>query len=133
MIKWYNRILKLYYDDDTSSSDLAVLVRQAQVLFDEDLLAYNPVETYEAAVRLDVSNYENHSRYIVTTDVCDTNDVIYKKINGNDMAYVVAYYFIKDGSSYNSTYQKYALRKDDNCNWKIMGFELCDSDGDPIR
>ncbi|MBO6214778.1 MAG: hypothetical protein J6N76_04490 [Lachnospiraceae bacterium] len=133
VIKWYNRIIKLYYDPGTSSDDLTILTRQAQMLFDDSLTDYNPIEAYEAAVRLDVNNYETRGRYIVSTDVCDTNDIIYKKVKGEEIAYVVAYYFVKDGSSYNSTYQKYALRQDEDENWKILGFEMCDADGDLIR
>ncbi len=133
VVKWYNRIVKLYYDQETTTDDLEKLTRQAQMLFDDELLEYNPIEAYEAAVRVDVTSFENHERYIVTTDVSDSLDVTYKKINGEEIAYVVAYYFLKDGSSYTSTYQKFALRQDDDGNWKILGFELCDEDGDPIR
>ena len=133
VIKWYNRILKLYYDPATTDEDLEKLMDQARMLFDEELLSYNPEEAYEASVKLDVASYSARERYIINTDVSDTYDVAYKKIDGDEIAYVVAYYFMKDGSGYTSTYQKYALRQDDADNWKILGFEMCDKDGDPIR
>ena len=41
---------------------------------------------------------------------------------GDEIAYGTASYFIKNGSSYTKTYQKYVLRKDDDGDWKILTF-----------
>lgn len=133
VIKWYNRIIALYYSPTTTEEQLVALTSQAKTLMDDELLERNPSDVYDASVRLDINDFNAHDRTIVTTDVCDTNDVIYKRVDGDDLAYVIGYYFIKEGSNYTSSYQKYVLRKDDAGNYKILGFELCDKDGDPIR
>ena len=45
------------------------------------------------------------------------------------MAYVQVHYFMAEGSDYENTYQKFALRKDQDGNYKIIAFELTDEDG----
>ena len=114
VIKWYNRILKLYYSGDASDTQVEMLCDQAMMLFDAELLQINPRDQYIASVK---------------ADVCDTNDVTYKKLNGDEMAYVLATYVVSEGNDYQTTYQKYALRKSDEGRWKILAFELSDEDG----
>ena len=129
-IKFYNRILKLYYDPNTTDEQVEKLCDQAMMLFDPALLQQNPRDVYVANVKAEIKDFRERKKKIVTTDVCDTSDVIYKKMNGDDMAYVLAYYFISEGSDYQATYQKYALRKDDFGNYKILAFQLSDENGD---
>ncbi|MBQ7677160.1 MAG: hypothetical protein IJT32_02885 [Lachnospiraceae bacterium] len=129
-IKFYNRILKLYYDPNTTDEQVEKLCDQAMMLFDPALLQQNPRDVYVANVKAEIKDFRERKKRIVTTDVCDTSDVIYKKMNGDDMAYVLAYYFISEGSDYQATYQKYALRKDDFGNYKILAFQLSDENGD---
>ncbi len=130
VIKFYNRILKLYYDSNTADGEVEKLCDQAMMLFDADLIQQNPRDVYVASVKSDIQAYKDRNKKMVTTNVCDTSDVTYKKLNGNDMAYVLAYYFVSEGSSSQQTYQKYALRKDDIGNYKILAFELSDANGD---
>jgi hypothetical protein len=49
------------------------------------------------------------------------------------MAYIVGHYFVKENTSYSDTYQKYALRKDADGKWKILGYQLCDQYGDLLK
>jgi hypothetical protein len=43
-------------------------------------------------------------------------------VEKDKIAYVTSSYFVREGSSYERTYQEYVLRKDSDGNWKIMGF-----------
>ena len=133
VIKWYNRIMMLYYDNDTSDDDVERLCDQAMMLFDADLLQANPREFYVANVKADITEYKDRGREIRQSSVQSSGDVEYKTIKDRDYAYVIAYYFTKEGSTYTRTYQKYALRKDDMGKWKILAFELTDEDGNAIR
>ena len=133
VIKWYNRIMMLYYDNDTTDDDVERLCDQAMMLFDADLLQANPREFYVANVKADITEYKDRGREIRQSSVQSSGDVEYKTIKDRDYAYVIAYYFTKEGSTYTRTYQKYALRKDDMGKWKILAFELTDEDGNAIR
>ncbi len=132
VIKWYNRIQMLYYDENTSESDLEALCDQAMLMMDADLLQMNPKEVYVTQVKDDVADYKNHNRKIVSIEVADTANVEYVTKDGRDYAYVQVYYFLKEGSNFQNTYQKYCLRKDDGGKWKILAIELTDGDGDSV-
>ncbi|MCR4798075.1 MAG: hypothetical protein K5853_06455 [Lachnospiraceae bacterium] len=132
VVKWYNRIISLYYDENTEDAQIEALCDQAMMLFDADLLQVNPREMYVAGVKADVMDYKTHNRRIVSTDVSSSGEVEYKEAGGRKYAYVLSYYFIKEGSDFSRTYQKFALRKDESGKWKILAFELTDSGGDPV-
>ena len=122
VIKFYNRIIKCYYGRQYSDDELEQLADQALSMFDDDLLKKNEKESYIESVKSDAAQYEEDNKSISQTDVCDSNDVKYITDNGDDIAYVTASYFIKNGSSYTKTYQEYVLRKDDDGDWKILTF-----------
>ena len=122
VIKFYNRIIKCYYGRQYSDDELEQLADQALSMFDDDLLKKNEKESYIESVKSDAAQYEEDNKSILQTDVCDSNDVKYMTDNGDDIAYVTASYFIKNGSSYTKTYQEYVLRKDDDGDWKILTF-----------
>ena len=122
VIKFYNRIVKCYYGRQYSDDELEQLADQALSMFDDDLLKKNEKESYIESVKSDAAQYEEDNKSISQTDVCDSNDVKYMTDNGDDIAYVTASYFIKNGSSYTKTYQEYVLRKDGDGDWKILTF-----------
>ena len=122
VIKFYNRIIKCYYGRQYSDDELEQLADQALSMFDDDLLKKNEKESYIESVKSDAAQYEEDNKSISQTDVCDSNDVKYMTDNGDDIAYVTASYFIKNGSSYTKTYQEYVLRNDDDGDWKILTF-----------
>ena len=132
VIKWYNRIQMLYYDENTTNDELEALCDQAMLMMDSDLLQVNPKEVYVSSVKQDVADYQSHGRKIVSIEVADTANVEYETAGGKDYAYVQVYYFVKEGSNFQNTYQKYCLRKDDTGKWKILAIQLTDADGDTI-
>jgi hypothetical protein len=128
VVKLYNRIITSYYDETYTDEEFEALAEQARGLFDADLLANNPVDQYEADVKAEVVDYEQRSRQIRQTSVCDSDDVLYltDDSNGDQLAYVSATYFIKEGNSFERTYQMYVLRKDENEEWKILTYYKID-------
>ena len=122
VVKLYNRIITCYYKQVYTDDELSALADQALCLFDEELLAINPKEQYLMALKMDIANYAERERFIAQSDVCDSRDVIYKTIDGDEIAYVIASYFVREGTSYDKTYQQYVLRKDAEDRWKILVF-----------
>jgi hypothetical protein len=124
VIKFYNRIITCYYGEKYSDEEFDGLVDHALSLFDEELLANNPKDTYEADVKDEVADYKQRSREIRQTNVCDSNDVnfVTDSNNGDQLAYVTATYFVREDHSYERTYQMYVLRKDAQENWKILTY-----------
>lgn len=133
VVKWYNRILMLYYSEELDEGELDSLTSQAMALFDMDLIENNPKEIYMTSVKAEIDDYKDKGRKLVTADVADSEDVVYETVRGDDMAYIVGHYFVKENTSYSDTYQKYVLRKDADGKWKILGYQLCDQYGDLLK
>jgi hypothetical protein len=131
VIKFYNRIITSYYGETYTDEEFESLAQQALNLFDADLLANNPKDDYEADVKAEVEDYNQRSREIRQTSVCDSGDVRYltDDSNGDQLAYVTSTYFIKEKNSYERTYQMYVLRKDSDENWKILTYYKIDGAG----
>ncbi len=128
VIKWYNRIITAYYGQSYNDAEFNGLVSQARCLLDDELLANNPLDKYTADLSAEIEDYHNRNKTIVSSSVSETNEVKYATVNGDDVAYVTAYYFAREGSSYTRTYQQYVLRKNDKGQWKILAFRLVDGE-----
>ncbi len=128
VIKMYNQIITCFYNEKYSEDELYGLGDQARLLFDEKLLENNPREQYFKDLKADIEDYKNRQRMIVSANVCGTNDVDYKTIDGEECAYVQTSYFIKEKKSFERTYQMYVLRKDADDRWKILVFYKVDGD-----
>jgi Na+-transporting NADH:ubiquinone oxidoreductase subunit NqrC len=122
VVKLYNRFITCFYKDDYTQDELTQMADQVWLLLDEELQEENPKETYLASLEEDIADYASRNRYIASSSVSDSADVEEKTIDGDKIAYVTSSYFVREGSSYERTYQEYVLRKDSDGNWKIMGF-----------
>lgn len=135
VVKFYNRIISCYYGEDITDDQLNKLVDQMRLLLDEDLLIVNPREEYYDAVVADIKLYEQAKKHVVSTDVCDSNEVKYVDDvkNGasevDKIAYVDASYFVNTNGEFSYSYQQFVLRQDDNGRWKIITFY--ETKGDP--
>lgn len=129
VVKFYNRLVKCYYGSEMpTEKQLSKLVDQMLCLMDEDLLLVNPRDVYYNSVVSDINQYKNQKKQLVSTDVCDTNDVKYVTDDKNgqaekdNLAYVTASYFINTDGKFAYTYQEFVLRQDTKGNWKILTF-----------
>ena len=130
VVKLYNRILQCFYNESYSEEELYELGDQARMLFDEELLDNNPRDDYFEALKADIDEYKNASKTIKSANVCDSNDIVYKTIDGDECAYVSTSYFINEDKQYDYTYQTSVLRKDDAGEWKILVFYQTQGDLD---
>ena len=128
VVKLYNRIQECFYNETYTDDELYGLGDQARMLFDEELLGNNPRDDYFDSLKADIASYRAKSKTIMSSDVCNSNDVHYQTIDGDECAYVSASYFMEEGKSYNRTYEMYVLRKDKDGNWKILVFYQIEGD-----
>lgn len=78
VVKFYNRIAKCYYgSEQPTEKQLNDLVDQMLCILDDDLLLRNPRDSYYSSVVQDISQYKREKKQLVSTDVCDTNEVKY--------------------------------------------------------
>lgn len=120
VVKLYNRIITAYYKEDLSNDELTTLTKMAWMMFDADLQKNNPMSEYLGRVKAEIVEYNNASKYISSSTVCDSKDVLYLEDNGDQISYVSASYFMKAGSEFSRTYETYVLRQDKDGKWKIL-------------
>lgn len=124
VIKFYNRILCCYYNEEYSDEEFQKLADQALALMDAELADNNPAEQYYQRVELEVEDYRSSKRKINNASVCDSNEVKYATIGDAECSYVSASYFVRDKGGFTKSNQDYILRKDQDGKWKILAFGL---------
>ncbi len=128
VVKLYNQITTSYYKEEYTDKQFLKLGDLQRGLLDEELLSNNDRDVFFNNLRLEIKQYKDNKRTIESWTVSSTNDVIYKVIDKRECAYVTSSYFIKEGSSYKKTYQRYVLRKDEDEQWKILVFYLIEGE-----
>lgn len=128
VVKLYNQITASYYKEEYTDKQFLKLGDLQRGLLDEELLSNNDRDVFFNNLRLEIKQYKDNKRTIESWTVSSTNDVIYKVIDKRECAYVTSSYFIKEGSSYKKTYQRYVLRKDEDEQWKILVFYLIEGE-----
>lgn len=132
VVKWYNRIATVIYNNDLGDVKLEDVGEQERKLLDDDLLKLNPEKDFYKRLESEMKDNQERQRSIVSSEVCESSDITYKNVNGYDCAYVYAYYFGKEGSNFTRTYQKFCLRKDKQGKWKILTFEKVPQEETPF-
>ena len=61
VVKWYNRIIAAYYAEEYDQGQLEKMADQARMLMDDELLQYNPRDTYLAQLNMEVTDYKNRT------------------------------------------------------------------------
>lgn len=130
VVKMYNRIITALYSQEYTDDEFEQIADQLRMLLDEDLLGFNPRDAYIKNLRNEVTEYHNRNKVILNSSVSETNDVRYATVKGYECAYVSAYYFTREASSFARTYEDFCLRKSSDGKWKILTFKLSEQPND---
>lgn len=123
VIKYYNQILRCFYNEDCTEEEIEQLGNKARQLYDEELLAQNSEEDYISRLKLDIQGYKDKKRTLSSASVAASTSVVYDTIDGYSFARILCGYSIKDKDNSYPVKQVYLLRKDDEKKWKIYGWE----------
>lgn len=123
VIKYYNDILKSFYNEECTEEEIDELGQKARELYDAELLEANELGTYSMRLRQDIQEYKENERRIVTAIVAASTNVDYFEEDGFEFARITCSYNIVEGEDNNITRQVYLLRKDEENHWKIYGWE----------
>lgn len=124
VIEYYSQIMKSLYEEELSEETLKKLVQQTRLLYDEELLAQNPEEDAWKNTKDYIEEYKKESRKITEYIIEDSKDIQYYTKDENSYAIITVLYFTRDKSGTFKTYEDYLLRKNENGEWKILGWEL---------
>lgn len=130
VMKLYNEILECYYNESYSEEQLNDLVDLQRGLLDDELLAENGRDDYVINLRKEIEQFDNEKKTISSITISNTDEVVYKVIDGRETAYVTSSYFMKVDTSYERTYQRYVFRKSEDGQWKILVFYVVEGEND---
>lgn len=128
VVKFYNRIIKCFYNEELSEEQLNGLAGQIRYLFDVELLKLNPKELYLENLKADIASYKEAERTIINVTVQDYSDIRFETKGEDKTASLLCYYLMKEDKDSRKSYIRYYLREDEEGKWRILFWELSDDD-----
>ena len=126
VINLFTRIQQCYYNEKCSSEELVRLSYMATALFDEELKTQNPYDEYFAELQDEVKQYQKEGKTISRVIVDKSSNVMYSDIEGVKYASINCIYYLKTSKTTEKTIETYALRKDEEGRWRILGWKLAE-------
>lgn len=126
VIKYYNDLMKCFYNEECTAEELQDLGRKSLQLFDEELQENNDEDTYLIRLQGEVQNYKDSKRKITSVSLAPSTNVDYYSVDGFSFARISCGYTMTQNGKKTSTVMVYLLRRDDNRRWKIYGWETAD-------
>lgn len=123
VIKYYNEIVKCFYNEDCTEGEINELGQKARELYDEELLEANEVGPYLIRLQGEVKEHKEKERHISVVVLGSSTSVDYFEEDGYSFARIMCGYNVTEGDENHATKQIYLLRKDENNRWKIYGWE----------
>jgi hypothetical protein len=126
VIKLYTRIMKSFYNENLTDEQVNQLATQIRYLYDDELLDNNSYEDYLLELKVEITEYKSAKRSVMNEAIEESNKVKYWTNEDKDYASLTAGYTIKEKDNYKKLFEDFILRKDDQGNWKIVGWKLSD-------
>lgn len=117
-------IQECYYNEDMSEDKLVQLAYQAMRLFDDKLVEANPFDKYYAELTKEIEQYKTEGKTLYRTILDKASEVEYSEIEGVKYAKINCIYYLKASKGTDKVTETYALRCDDEGNWKILGWQI---------
>lgn len=127
VIRYYNDIVKCFYNEGCSQEELQELARKARGLYDQELLDHNEWDTYIFNLEAEIQDFKNNNRKISNISLAASTDVDEFTQDGFRFAKIRCGYNILQGRKSSYTVQVYLLRRDGDGHWKIYGWDLAEN------
>lgn len=127
VIRYYNDIVKCFYNEGCSQEELQELARKSRGLYDQELLDHNEWDTYIFNLEAEIQDFKNNNRKISNISLAASTDVDEFTQDGFRFAKIRCGYNILQGRESSSTVQVYLLRRDGDGHWKIYGWDLAEN------
>lgn len=127
VVKYYNDILKCFYNENCEETQIEELGIKARELYDKDLLAANELGNYLIQLQNDVKEYKENNRRITSSSVAASTSVDFYTVDGFEFARIACGYTFSEGGNSKSSITMYLLRRDNEKSWKIYGWDLAEN------
>lgn len=128
VVRYYSEISKCFYNEEYTEEELEDLAKQAQGLYDDDLIANKSWEQYLEDLQIDIQTFEQLNYTIESYSLSSSIDIENSKFkqDGYEWARVYCNYTLRQGTERFYTSEVFILRKDEDGHWKIFGWDLAD-------
>lgn len=123
VIRYYNDILRCFYNEECTEEELDALGQQARELYDRELLEANETGAYMIRLRQDIQDFKDNERRISNFSLAASTSVIRFQEDGFEFARIMCGYNIVEKKKNYSMAYIYLLRQDEDKRWKIYGWE----------
>lgn len=122
VVKLFGSMMKTLYDN-LEDDEIEALATKIRELYDEELLANNPMDTYLSNLYTDIAAWNEKNRRITNYLLAKEDLEQESEIDG--VKYSVNYisYTIEENGKFTETW-KVLLRQDEESKWKIVGWEF---------
>lgn len=130
VVDLYARITKAYYDKELTDEQIEGLGRQARLMFDDELRNTQTDADFFEKLKEDISNYGSTRTRISSYVIQSATKTKYSTFKDRQYASIVLVYYIRQGDKLIDSHTKFTLRKDNDGHWKILFWELVESEND---
>lgn len=129
VVKCYARYVKCLYKGGLTDSQVEKLVKQLRILFDDELLAKNTLDSQLELLKRDIKDFKTEKKSITTYEV-DEDSIQMGTVDGEEKATIIIGFSVKEDTTYVRTTEQFLLRKDKDNKWKIVGWQLVKAETD---
>jgi len=126
LVELYSRYAKGMFNEKPNDKEIETLADKIRLLFDDELLLHNPLDTYLIELKTEITSYRKANRTMMNYVIQSSDGIQYWTKDKVEYAYVIASYTLKENSDYTKIYEKFLIRKDSDGNWKILGWEIAE-------
>jgi len=130
VVKLYWRFNKCMYNTDMEDKDFEQLLEQLRKLYDEEFLAKeeNSWETMLDNFKKDRDEYRKNNKTITMCIIEPSSSAVYGETNGKESVSIQSSTVIKQKAKRIKLNERFICRRDEDENWKILGWEQVPGD-----
>lgn len=128
VIRYYSEITECFYNEELNDTELTQLAMQAQLLYDDELVANKTQEQYITDLQGEILTFRENGYTIQSYTTSSSIDIENSRFTADGYEWVRVYcdYILRRGTETIETTELFLLRKDENGHWRIYGWDLAD-------
>ena len=125
VVKYFAEITQCFYNEEYTEEELTQLAEKIQGIYDDELIANKSQEDYLNDLNSEIADMKKGKYTISSYVLSASTDVYYFTENGYSCARMYCTFNVKQGTNgKTASMEEFVLRKDEDGNWKIYGWDL---------
>lgn len=122
-VRLHCRYMKCAYNNEFSEDELDKMNQQVRNLYDQELLDYNEESSQLDALKQDIQYYVDNKQKIVSYSFGEDSQIEYNTQDQVDYAKIKVKVMLRVDSAPGKAEEEFILRKNDEGQWKILGWQ----------